>query len=46
MDYDGRVRELRGLGYSLTQAHRQAYHEAMNGLKTRDEALTDAKDLP
>ncbi|GAA3559654.1 hypothetical protein GCM10022419_045320 [Nonomuraea rosea] len=41
MDYDKRVAELRKQGYSLTQANRQAYHEAMAALHAREEALCD-----
>ncbi|MGW3352112.1 hypothetical protein ACWDA3_53210 [Nonomuraea rubra] len=41
MDYDRRVRQLRERGYSLTQAHRQAFAEAQADLKAREEAMFD-----
>lgn len=41
MDYDRRVKQLCEQGYSLTQAHRQAFAEARAALQAREEAMFD-----
>ncbi|MFB9470577.1 hypothetical protein [Nonomuraea salmonea] len=41
MDYDRRVEQLCEQGYSLTQAHRQAFAEARAALQAREEAMFD-----